>query len=673
MLLLSAVIAAGGGVAHATIRPTEDLVVLSGNLDERLQLIDGWRYHAGDDATWAEPSFDDSSWPVAQSLLPPAKDPPGGWPGIGWFRRRLRLAEGMPASALAIRPVQNGASEIFFDGRLITQFGEVSADPETERPIFANDFVGIALEPGRTHVLAIRYSNSRGNVHVGHVRGFALNMRSVEAAAGAYHQWAVIVMNTPAAFGGAFAALAVLHLLLFFFLPSAREHLFFAAFSATIASLKGLEIAFSLTTDLITRLALYKSIVAVSVLSILLGLVLVHVVVRRRPTWPTWVLTAAGFVLAAWVWSWQALGPNTLAQIFFLLGFIEMLRVTIAAVLRRETDVWIIAVAFVPLAAVSVVSTTADLAGRTIDSGLFTNITMIVLGVAFSLFISLRAARTARELKRRLVEVEELSDRALVQERQAALAEAEHEVLEAENARRSLEMEHARRLQLAMLPHTPPEIEGLETAFRMITATEVGGDYVDLWTSDGANTLLAVGDATSHGLHAGMVVAVAKNLFQGVTAGEGPLGALERVGAGLQQMNERHASMAMVVIEVMQDKLRIASAGMPPVLILRKDPTRVEEVLIPGVPLGTLADATYMVEDVSISSGDTILVASDGLAEAAGPEGEPFGYPRIVTEFEGLAGHQASAVVDGMLAAVTSFLGGNCPSDDITLVVLVAR
>ncbi len=113
---------------------------------------------------------------------------------------------------------------------------------------------------------------------------------------------------------------------------------------------------------------------------------------------------------------------------------------------------------------------------------------------------------------------------------------------------------------------------------------------------------------------------------------------------------------------------------MPPVLILRRDSGEVDEVLIPGVPLGTLADATYVVEDVAIASGDIILVASDGLAEAVGADGEPFGYPRVATELQRLAGHcRRIELVDGMLAAANEFFGGASPADDITLVAVVVR
>ncbi|MCG6962135.1 MAG: SpoIIE family protein phosphatase [Acidobacteria bacterium] len=660
-------------IAFATDRPDTDPVVLQGKLDERIQLVSGWRYHPGDNPMWSDPELDDSGWAVAFSIMPGTADPPGGWPGIGWFRRRLELAGGMPATALAVRPEQNGASEMYLDGRLVARFGVVSADPALERPVYPNDFVGIALQPGRRHVLAIRYSNSHGNVYIGRARGFALNMRSVESAAASYNRWAYLVLTTPAAFAGAFAALAVLHLLLFAFHRREHEHLVFAAFSVTVSALFVLQISIHLTTDLITRLSILRPYIALNIVSVILGLALVHTVVRRRPTFPTWFLCAAGAGLVAWVWTWQAFRPMTAVLVFLLIAYLEMLRVAVAAVRRREADMWIVAVAFVPLAGVAAARFATQLLGNKLDLGLLSDATLVVLALAFSVFISRRAGRTARELEQRLAEVHELSERAVENERRAVHEEAERRLLEAENLRRTRELEAARRLQLAMLPHTPPQVEGFELAFHMVTATEVGGDYVDLRAGDGAPPLFAVGDATSHGLQAGMVVAVAKSLFQGVDPADGPLAALRRVGGGLKSMQERHASMAMVIIQVAPSLLRVASAGMPPVLVLRHASGTVDEILVPGVPLGTLADASYSLQEVPVATGDIILVATDGLAEAMGVDGAPFGYERIAAELRRLAGRSAQEVVDGMLAAATGFLGAEPPQDDITLVAMVAH
>lgn len=664
---------AATGAAGADQRPSEDPVVLSGDLSERMQLIRGWRYHPGDDPAWAAPDLDDAAWTVVPSSLPSSQEPPGGWPGIGWFRRRLVLAEGMPATALAIRIEQNGASEVFLDGRLVARWGTVAASPQDERPLYPNDFVGIALEPGRSHVLAVRYSNSRGNSIMDGARGFALNLRSVESAAASYHRWASQLIRAPMAFAGAFAALALLHLLLFGFRPAAREHLFFALFAAVTAAGLMLEIAIFQATDLVERLQLFRVNVAISVVAVLVGLVLVHRLFGRRPAWTTWLIAAGGAAAVAWVYTWKAFATLTPLEAFSVLAFLEMLRVSVTALLRREPDAWMVAGAFALLSVVTIVVGLSRLLGRPIESSLISSASMVVVALAFSAFITRRAARTARELEQRLTEVRELSERALEQERRAVREEGERRLLEAESRRRSAELEAARRLQLAMLPGEAPEVPGFDLAFRMLTATEVGGDYVDLRTTDGGRTLVAVGDATSHGLQAGMVVAVAKSLFQGVAADSSPAEVLGRIDAGLQAMHERHASMAMVVVAVDGHRLQVASAAMPPLLLRRAASDTVEEILLPGVPLGTLGGSTYPIREVTVAPGDVVLLVTDGVVEAIGADGEPFGYDRVRAFLRRRTTGTAEAIVDALVAEVTTFICGRPLTDDLTVVALVTR
>ena len=75
------------------------------------------------------------------------------------------------------------------------------------------------------------------------------------------------------------------------------------------------------------------------------------------------------------------------------------------------------------------------------------------------------------------VSVEELSRRTLEQELQAKEREVERLLLEADNRRKTGELEAARELQLSLLPAGVPEVAGLRVAAAMTTATEVGGDY----------------------------------------------------------------------------------------------------------------------------------------------------------------------------------------------------
>jgi serine phosphatase RsbU (regulator of sigma subunit) len=656
----------------AMVDPDEP-VVLSGPLRERVRIRDGWRYHPGDDAAWAAPSLDDAQWPVVTSRFSDPSWLPGGWPGIGWFRRRLMLAEGMASTAVALRLEQAGAADIYLDGRLITSFGTVSATAAAERPFYPNHFVGIALEPGAVHVLAIRYSNSRGNVVGRGSQGFVVNLRSVEAAAKAFESWAAQTTAQSTVFAGAFGALALLHLLLWAFHPRSTEHLCFAAFAIAMATQLALTSLLSWTPDIIGALRVYRPLTSAMVASVLTGLAVEHVLFRHRPGVLTWLVGGAGVAVAGWVWTWNALHDSPLPQIYFIVGLLEMLRVAVAAVLRREPDAWIVAAVLGPLTVVTAAHEVAVLLGISFPSGIVVGVPLLVLLLGFSVYISGRAGRTARALEAKLLEVQRLSEQAIENERRAAQEAVERQLLTAANERKARELDEARQLQLAMLPRTAPALDGYDIAFRMLTATEVGGDYIDTRADGGGSTLLAVGDATSHGLRAGMVVALTKSLFQSAPGGERPAALLHRIGTALEATRDRRASIAMAILRLSPGKIDLASAGMQPLLVLRRDGVRLEEILLSGTPLATFTGARYDERAIRVEPADTVLAMTDGLVEATNPTGEAFGYDRVATLLMTLAGRSANAVADGMIAGVTNFLAGQPPQDDITVVALVAR
>ena len=61
----------------------------------------------------------------------------------------------------------------------------------------------------------------------------------------------------------------------------------------------------------------------------------------------------------------------------------------------------------------------------------------------------------------------------------AEAAELQSRAIQAENDRKTKELEEARQLQLSMLPKDLPNLPHLDIAVYMNTATEVGGDYYD--------------------------------------------------------------------------------------------------------------------------------------------------------------------------------------------------
>ncbi len=297
---------------------------------------------------------------------------------------------------------------------------------------------------------------------------------------------------------------------------------------------------------------------------------------------------------------------------------------------------------------------------------------MALLALSFSLYLTRRVARTNRDLEAKLAEVETLTAKTIEQERRAVREEAERRVLEADNQRKTAELEEARRLQLALLPKQIPQPDGLAIAVHMTTANEVGGDYYDYAANGDGSLTLAVGDATGHGLTAGMVVAVAKSLFQSACREKSLSAALARIGSGLEDMHLRLASMAMVLARVEGRKIRVASAGMPPLLVWRRASGEVEEVMLPSVPLGTLRPDGFEEREIELAPGDAALVMTDGLAEVTDPDGELLGYERAGRWFAELAGEAPEGIIRKLIDRCRAYLDGTPLRDDLTLMVLKA-
>ncbi len=250
-----------------------------------------------------------------------------------------------------------------------------------------------------------------------------------------------------------------------------------------------------------------------------------------------------------------------------------------------------------------------------------------------------------------------------------ARAEVRRLTLEAEHARKTRELEEARALQVSMLPASRPDTPGLDVAYGMRTATEVGGDYYDWRAGEDGTLRIAVGDATGHGVRAGLLVVSAKTLFW--TGSGGALDAeMRRMSDGVRSLRLPRMNMALALASVSSTRARIAAGGMPPVLHYRARTLVVSEVLLEAPPAGQLARAAYREEEVALEPGDCLLFYTDGLPELRDEAGDLFGYGRVGDVFREAAPAGAQAAVDALFSAADGFRGTRPPDDDLTLVAV---
>lgn len=239
--------------------------------------------------------------------------------------------------------------------------------------------------------------------------------------------------------------------------------------------------------------------------------------------------------------------------------------------------------------------------------------------------------------------------------------------------RKSIEMEEARRFQLSMLPKSVPIIDAYDVAVYTQTATEVGGDYYDFHVAPSGVLSVTIGDATGHGAKAGTMVTVIKTLFSGYAGAETPSGFLRDAAETVKRMDLGRMAMALVLARLEQDRMTIASAGMPPAYVHRAASGEVEEVIVAATPLGTLT-ADYSDLTLALGPGDTVLFMTDGFPELLNESGQQLGYVRAQQEFaEAVSAPDANGVIAALAGAADRWHGHQPPNDDVTFVVVRAK
>lgn len=251
--------------------------------------------------------------------------------------------------------------------------------------------------------------------------------------------------------------------------------------------------------------------------------------------------------------------------------------------------------------------------------------------------------------------------------------EAEKRALEIENERKTKEFEEARKLQLSMLPKTLPDLPDLEIATFMRTATEVGGDYYDFMVQDDGSLNVAFGDATGHGLQAGTMVTLMKGFFTSDASKLGFQEFLNHCSTVIKDINMNRILMSFTYLKIQDKKLQMTCAGMPPIYYYHQDTKEVEEIFIPGIPLGAIRNAPYTTEEKVLKTGDALLLLTDGLPELMNDKEEMFDYTRVKKCFADNIAQEPDTIIQKLVEAGDRWMDGRSQDDDITFVIIKVK
>ena len=242
-----------------------------------------------------------------------------------------------------------------------------------------------------------------------------------------------------------------------------------------------------------------------------------------------------------------------------------------------------------------------------------------------------------------------------------------------ELARKQAELAEARSLQLALSP-PPYRDERLGIDVVLEPAREVGGDLIDHLQLDDQTHVLVLGDVSDKGAAAALVMARTHALVRGLAARPDALvlfGDLGQVAAALNRellagnQNCMFVTMFIAVYQPAHGRLDYLRCGHVPPFLRRAD-GRIERLAAPGgPPLGIDEAAHYVAATVDIAPADRLLVLSDGVTEAAAPDGELFGDERVAAWLA-----TAPTKLESLVQAVRSHEAGAAASDDLAALLL---
>jgi phosphoserine phosphatase RsbU/P len=248
-------------------------------------------------------------------------------------------------------------------------------------------------------------------------------------------------------------------------------------------------------------------------------------------------------------------------------------------------------------------------------------------------------------------------------------------LVERERERQRLEQEIniARDIQQALLPRDFREYPHLAVTGFNLPCLSVGGDYFDVFPLGEGRTAFLIADVSGKGLGAAILTTMLQGALSGMTLGIDPARVVNHVNRFLCSHSEvgRYATMFFGILD-QEGHLEFINAGHPSPILLRRGTA--EEAFTEGsFPVGLVPEAQYTAVCLKLEPGDTLVLFSDGVTEAADPDEQMFGTTRLKELLTGQPECPLEQLQKCVLEAVENFARGAHQADDLTLLIVRYR
>lgn len=246
-----------------------------------------------------------------------------------------------------------------------------------------------------------------------------------------------------------------------------------------------------------------------------------------------------------------------------------------------------------------------------------------------------------------------------------------------ETERYKEEIKIARDAQNSLIPVLAARNLNVQMLAYSKGASDVGGDYYDIYEYDQDQLALVIGDVSGHGTSAAFTMAQMKGVFHSLIPL--PLSTeefLTRANEALARCLEKKLFITLLVMKIDTKKksIEIGRAGHCLPIHFQKNSGTSRLLNSKGLGLGILRNADYSKHaqklNTHFENEDVIVLYTDGIIEATNKSGEEYGTDRLQRVVDQYAVGGLKELQHHILADLESFTGKIEPVDDQTLLLI---
>ena len=247
------------------------------------------------------------------------------------------------------------------------------------------------------------------------------------------------------------------------------------------------------------------------------------------------------------------------------------------------------------------------------------------------------------------------------------------------------DLSEARHLQQSLVRETDIRLPQGRIALNLTPSGHVGGDLVGMFRVNDRQIGLFSLDVSGHGVTSALMTARLAGYLSGLTPSQNM--ALNRLDSGdfiardpadtvsdlnellLRELETEHYfTIALSIVELTTGLMRTVQAGHPHPILQRSGHPPVP-LGDGGMPVGLIPEAPFMSFETQLLPGDRLVLHSDGITEAEGPNGnmlEEEGFNEILSTARTFDGQKT---LDHLLAELRAYTGATEFGDDVSALV----